>query len=80
MEATQQGYAHMVQLLLEAGGDTEIPNAEGLTPLHVTITRKRHGILDLLLQHGADKNKVLRPTEAKVVIRDQSIITGRGGG
>lgn len=45
----------MLQLLIERGGDLDLANNKGWTPLHQASMRSPEtGLMDLLLQHGAN--------------------------
>lgn len=46
----------IIQLLIQAGADTNIANAEGITPLHAACKTHKIDIIELLLAHGANIN------------------------
>lgn len=46
----------IVKLLAENGADVNIPNKEGLTPLHKAVTKRNIYIVQCLLGHGALAN------------------------
>ena len=50
------GDARRVRLLLEAGGDPNHADDQGLTPLHWAVRNHHREVLDLLLDAGADIN------------------------
>jgi len=52
------GLADIVKLLLSSGASTEVYNADGLTPLLVTVFTRRIDITKLLINGGADVNKL----------------------
>lgn len=55
---TKRNHLDCMQLLLERGGNTEIPeNYEGWTPLFIAAITGSHASVELLLSHGAQKNR-----------------------
>ncbi|KAF4887733.1 Vegetative incompatibility protein HET-E-1 [Colletotrichum fructicola] len=53
--AARNGHDRIVQLLLQQGADTEIPDDQkGTTPLVFSITHGHHKVVSLLLEKGAD--------------------------
>jgi hypothetical protein len=44
----------MVQWLIDHGADVNIPDEDGLTPLHYAIEKRDFRVIDLLLQRGAN--------------------------
>ncbi|KAJ1463009.1 ankyrin repeat-containing domain protein, partial [Pelagophyceae sp. CCMP2097] len=43
-----------VKLLCDAGGDAQLPDAGGLTPLHIASRNGRAKVVEALLRHGVD--------------------------
>jgi ankyrin repeat protein len=43
----------LVEKLLEAGHNPNVPDARGIFPIHIAIMKKDFDILDLLISHGA---------------------------
>ncbi|XP_044595282.1 E3 ubiquitin-protein ligase MIB1-like isoform X2 [Cotesia glomerata] len=52
--AVNKGHAGVVRTLLELGCHPSLQDAEGDTPLHDAISKKRDDMLTLLLDHAAD--------------------------
>lgn len=48
-----RGYIDMVKLLLTYGARVNLPSRDGISPLHVAVTKKNVDIAKLLLGHGA---------------------------
>ena len=51
--ACRRGYSEVLELLLNAGGNVNIPSARGRTPLMEAIANDKAHIVDLLLEHPA---------------------------
>lgn len=56
--ATAKGSARMVQQLLDAGADPNLPQAGGFVPLHAAAASGKAAIVDMLLAAGADPRRV----------------------
>lgn len=52
--ATYKGYPTIVQMLLDHGGDPNLKDPEGETPLHDAINCNQYECARILLQKGAD--------------------------
>uniref|UniRef100_A0A8R7JWI1 Uncharacterized protein n=1 Tax=Triticum urartu TaxID=4572 RepID=A0A8R7JWI1_TRIUA len=55
--ATKEGKDRLVRLLLSKGASVDVFSCEG-TPLHVAASYGKAGIMQILLQHNADPNRV----------------------
>ncbi|RLN30226.1 hypothetical protein C2845_PM05G02570 [Panicum miliaceum] len=56
--AAEQGHCEAVRLLLSKGVDVDPVNYRG-TPLHLAAAKDRDQVVKILLEHGADPNKVV---------------------
>jgi ankyrin repeat protein len=52
----EEGYLHIVELLLSKGATVDIKNDEGTTPLHTAAAINNEAVLKYLIDHGADVN------------------------
>ena len=56
--AAEQGHVQVVELLLEAGANTDVSeSAEGYTPLWLATRNGHLNIVQFLVEHGADKDQ-----------------------
>jgi uncharacterized protein len=57
--AVRTGSAEVVKMLIEAGAQVDLPNDEGVTPLHLCLTRPPCNleIIEMLLAAGANPYK-----------------------
>jgi hypothetical protein len=55
-QAIYNGYHDIVQMLLDHGGDINIKDDSGYTPLHVAVEENQYICAKLLLERGADPN------------------------
>jgi ankyrin repeat protein len=53
----EEGCLDVVQLLLQYGSDIHARDDEGRTPFMRATARERHGIMELLLEHGAEDHR-----------------------
>jgi ankyrin repeat protein len=59
IRAVEEGYVEVAVLLLDHGTDPNHGRAEdGLTPLITALVKKNSPLIELLLDKGADANKV----------------------
>lgn len=59
--ASAEGHEELVNVLLEAGADVDIPNVDGDMPLFSTVIRKgAEAVVRMLIEYGADVNHVHR--------------------
>ncbi|OLP80731.1 Ankyrin repeat domain-containing protein 17 [Symbiodinium microadriaticum] len=56
MIASGKGHIDVVRLLLEAGGDTNLPDSDGFTALMIAAYKGPVEVVSLLLEAGADLN------------------------
>lgn len=59
MRACEEGHEAAVQVLVEAGANIEASNGDGFTPLFIAVASANEGLVEYLLQHGADKTNRL---------------------
>lgn len=52
--ASHRGHEKMVKLLLERGGNINIADKDGNTPLHFAVQGKKTAVIKLLLEHNAN--------------------------
>ncbi|KAF5002554.1 hypothetical protein FDECE_10584 [Fusarium decemcellulare] len=52
--ATMSGRLHLVEILIEKGGDIKIANSEGRTPLHLAAMGDSADMISILLHSGSD--------------------------
>ncbi|WVZ64421.1 hypothetical protein U9M48_013933, partial [Paspalum notatum var. saurae] len=55
--AAKQGYDEIARLLLSRGANVDLNSSEG-TPLHVAAAHGKFGVMQILLEHHADPNRV----------------------
>ena len=53
MRASQEGHVSIAECLLSANADVNRKNHEGMNALMLASQRGHHGIVHLLIQHGA---------------------------
>lgn len=51
--AARRGYVETARALLECGASTEVRDIKGVTPLQRAIHCRKHGVAQLLIEHGA---------------------------
>jgi ankyrin repeat protein len=77
--AAQQYAVDAVRLLLEAGATVDVPNEHGNTALWTAVfnSKGRGEVIELLLRHGADPDRVNRhagtPREAAELIGNYDV-------
>ena len=54
--ASRKGFAKVVQLLVERGGQVDVVNNEGSSPLHKAARNDHAAVVGLLLEHGATRD------------------------
>lgn len=52
--AGESDYPEVIQLLIDAGGDVDQPDAQGTTPLHAAARNQNPDIIAVLIAAGAD--------------------------
>jgi ankyrin repeat protein len=60
MAAVLGGKSASVRELLSRGADPEVPNREGITPLHAAAFQNQRDVIEALIEGGADV-EVRRP-------------------
>jgi uncharacterized protein len=57
--AVRTGSGEVVKMLIEAGAQVDVPNDEGVTPLHLCLRKTPFNmqIVDMLLEAGADADR-----------------------
>eukprot|EP00038_Savillea_parva_P018572 m.24312 g.24312 ORF g.24312 m.24312 type:complete len:465 (+) comp4152_c0_seq1:395-1789(+) len=56
--AAQEGYAHLVTLLLNYGADIDAPDEDGISPLYIACYQGHEEVVNTLLAAGANPNKL----------------------
>jgi len=56
MDASENGFSEIVDLLLKAGADPNVENSYGKTSLHLAANKAHKKVVELLIAHGADVN------------------------
>jgi ankyrin repeat protein len=56
MQASKEGDAESVEMLLKKGCNTKYRDKDGNTPLHLAALNGRVDVVELLISHGADVN------------------------
>ena len=54
--AVLRGDEHVVRGLLSQGASVDAPDGKGITPIFYAVTLRRHNILRVLIEHGANVN------------------------
>lgn len=54
MAAVLGGKSASVRELLSRGADPEVPNREGMTPLHAAAFQNQRDVIEALIEGGAD--------------------------
>ena len=53
---SRQGFVSVVRLLVESGGDVDVVNGEGSSPLHWAARKDHASTVSLLLELGATRD------------------------
>ncbi len=78
--AANKGYAEIVELLLSVGANIDAMNSVGQTALNKAVYSKKNSIAKLLINHGADVNKVdtfFRLSPLTAAIRSNNLEMGK---
>lgn len=68
IESIVLGFNDISLILIDAGADTKISNANGFTPLHVAANRNRFEIVEKLLHMGVDPNPKDRINQTPLIL------------
>jgi ankyrin repeat protein len=77
ISAVKSGDAERVAAVLQAGADPEFANMQGIRALALAAEYGWHGVVDVLIQHGADVNG--RSTVSHPVARDVTALMAACG-